>query len=59
VPKKIVKPRVVVTKRGLAPGRKLPVVKLIVQDPEPVLEVHVHDPTFLERAAKWVREVFE
>lgn len=56
------KPKIVVKK---AAKKKKPVTKIVVHNPEPVVEVIVddaviaHDPTFLERAMKWLEEAFK
>ena len=47
-----------VVKKLAATKRRAAVTKIVVHDPEPVVEVIVHDPTFLERIEAWLKENF-
>lgn len=51
------KPKIAVKETVPAKKRKA-VTKIIVHNPEPVVEVIVHDPTFLERTVAWLKENF-
>lgn len=51
------KPKIVVKKVVAAKKRKA-VTKIVVHNPDPVVEVIVHDPTFLERTVAWLKENF-
>jgi hypothetical protein len=51
------KPKIVV-KKPVATKKNTAVTKIIVQNPAPVVEVIVHDPTILERVTAWIKENF-
>ena len=45
--------------KNALPAKKKPVItKIAVLAPHPVLEVVVHDPTFLERVQAWIAQNF-
>jgi hypothetical protein len=48
----------IVVKKAVATKKKAAVTKIIVHNPDPVVEVVVHDPNFLERTVAWLKENF-
>ena len=51
------KPKVVVKKSRHTKKGKM-VTKIAVHNPDPVVEIIVHDPTMLERIVEWVKQNF-
>ena len=54
----------IIVKKAAATKKRPAHTKIVVHDPEPVLEVTVHDeaiahdPTFVERTLTWLKENF-
>jgi hypothetical protein len=48
----------IVVKKVKPAKKRTAVTKIVVHNPDPVVEVTVHDPNFLERTVAWVKETF-